>query len=211
MNSRITLPLTEKENTQALPVQSRNLDLVPLPSQANNTSVTFSSNSMEIEAIYGGMMKQIKDLGTFCKGNWTAISDKICEIESRNITVEEAVSDLVRKDIETTKIVNEQISIIESAAQAFNWLKVNLEEIRQGNLNLKKVEEWFNTHVLGFNDLNRILNDVRQLNIAKELTEDKFTKINGVCDNLQSCYANIKNQVGTMSSRSVERKKYPYH
>ncbi len=115
MNHRNLISLPNDESAQALSVQSQNLDLVPFTNH-----IKAPSNGMEIETVYNMMIKQIKDLGTLCGGNWASLAEKISEIQERNTSVEEAVSELIRKDIETTTIVTDQIVIIESTAQALN-------------------------------------------------------------------------------------------
>ncbi len=159
---------------------------------------------MEIETIYGGMVKQIRDLGDFCRGNWACLTQKISAIQERETSVEEAVSELIRKDIETTKIVKDQIMIIESTARALNWFRTNLEDTRaEQNSNFKRITDWIQTFEHG-NHSEQIHNDVRQLNVATGLIEDKINQVRGNYETLQTANTNMKAQMNSLNSKVKE-------
>ncbi len=199
------LSLTGGEETQVTPVQSQNLDLVSLSNHQNNQNLdSIQPHTMEIEMVYSGMIQQIKELGTFCRGNWATLSEKINDLQTRNTTIEVAVTELVTKDIETTKLINEQIQIIEAASQTFSWLKLNIEEIRiDHDTRLKSMKDWIQK-ISQENDKSLILTDIRKINIARELMEDRVNKLHGKYEGMQSNVSCIRNSTGNLNSKVDE-------
>jgi len=72
---------------------------------------------MNIESAYDSMIQQVRSLGEFCRNSWSAVDNRINNVENRTLTVEEVVSTLVSKDTKTPKIVNDQLQFAESTVQ----------------------------------------------------------------------------------------------
>jgi len=165
------------------------------PTQNNN-------NAMNIESTYGNMIQQVKNLGEFCRNTWAAVDTRINNVEGRQVTVEEAVTALVNKDTETTKIISDQLEFAESTIQALNWIKSNLEMNKtETQNNFQKISDWYSNLNKDSESLSKIDQDIRALNIAKQLNEDKWAQINNKLGSISDNLNLFKNQLSSHSSK----------
>jgi len=188
------------EVAQYQPVQSRNLDIVTFSGQSNAQNP--SDSRMNIESIYGTMIKNIKDLGEFCKNSWSTVDTRIGNVEGRTVTLEEAVTALVSKDSDTTKIISDQFQFAENTVQALNWLKNSYEQSKtETQLHIQKLTDWLSNFKSEQEDISRLNQDVRALNVAKELSEDKLQLILNKSEGTTNEINQIKSQQAILLSK----------
>lgn len=201
MNQSNNSQLVAAEGGQYLPVQSHNLDIVPYSAQSDRPEDT----SMNIESLYGVMIQRVKDLGEYCRTSWTAVDGRIERVEGQVVTIDEAIHALVNKDAETTKIISEQMQFAENATQALNWLKDTHELTKtETQNNLQKLADCFGALNRENENLPKFYQDIRNLNVSKELVEDKLNQFNQKLEAALGGFNNLKSQMNSISSRLTE-------
>ena len=193
------LQISNGETGQYQQGQSNSLEIVPYSGYGNSSG---TSTAMNIESTYGNMIQQVKNLGEFCRNTWAAVDTRINNVEGRQVTLEEAVTALVEKDTETTKIINDQFAFTENTIQALNWIKSSLEMNKTETQNkFQKFSDWYSSLNRDTESISRMDQDIRTLNISKQLNEDKWIQINNKLDSISDNFNVIKNQLSSYSSK----------
>lgn len=189
------LPLTNGESTHLNQAQNQNQEIVVGPNQASDIVASVTTRPMDIESIYGIMVRQVRDLGQFCKSAWSTVNTRISSLEGRNATLEEAVTALISKDDETTKIVNDQFAFMESSVQAYNYLRTSVDQSMQSVFdNIKKISDWTTTNHKEVEYLKDIYKDIRNRSIDSELALDKVNKLEKCRDSTEQSINSLKSQ-----------------
>ena len=134
-NPTRNLALTEIESTQPSSDQGHSLNVI--------NSNTHTNGQMEIESIFGTMIRQVGMIGQMCRDNFTETRTRIEALEDKSNLVNDALQALVNKDQEVTDIVRNQVTFNEAASHALNWLKSTIEHQKLLNgRDKKKDEDW---------------------------------------------------------------------
>jgi len=196
------LPITSVDSGQYTPVQSRNLDIVPY----STGQIARPSSSMEIESIFGNMLKQVSMTGQMSKENFFEARTKIEALEDRSNLIGEALDTLVSKDQEITNMMRNQSSFNDSVSQAMNWLKSSIDTLHQASSHDPrklqdldtKVSEEIKSLQLSCRDQS---SELRNLTVGLGLTEDHLKNLVSSVNAQTSSNNNALTQVNSMTSK----------
>ena len=86
---------------------------------------------MEIESVFGNMLKQVAMIGKMCRENFQEARIKIESLEDKSNLVEEALNTLVNKDQEITNMMKNQSTFNNSISKALSWLKSSYDSLQE--------------------------------------------------------------------------------
>ncbi len=209
MNPSSPFPaLTDSENTQSTPVQSHNLDIVPVSASV----LTNSTSKMEIETIFHTMLKQVGGIGELCRNNLMEAGSRLETLEDKSNLVNAALETLVNKDLDITNMLKCQANFNDFASQALSWLRKSYDYQQESFLTEKKRSlEWeqrINDEVRTSQKMSRDaftrIDDLKSFCIRSQLLEDLLTKANTNIEVQESAINTLKLQSNSLQMRVTE-------
>ena len=196
--------LEEVDNRQSKPVRSQNLDIVSLP-----TRLQKPITPMEIESLFGIMVKQVSLIGESCRNNLTEARARIAALEDKSNIVNEALDTLVTKDMELTTIMKNQATYNEVLSQAVNWLRttmeaqqhLNLADFQRLNEMYHKVYEDTKSIQSSSRDILSKTEELRNTNIRIELLEEQMKNFQTTTETQFNSKENLMIQMNSQLSK----------
>ncbi len=207
MNSSLSSnnALTDSENIQSKPVQSHNLDIVPVSACIQG----LPNSKMEIENIFHIMLKQVGTIGEMCRNNFLEAGSRLAVLEDKSNLVNAALETLVNKDEEITSMLKCQANFNEFASQALNWLRRS-SDLQQQTLNAEKMRslEWeqrTNEDIRASQKFSKEAiartEDLRNFSFKAQLLEDQVHKLDKITETHEACINTLKFQSNTFQTR----------
>jgi len=171
-----------------MPVQSRNLDIVQLSAGQGLKGI----NSMEIESLFGSMIKQVSLIGESCRNNLTEARVRISALEDKSNIVNEALDTLVTKDQELTVTMRNQALYNEVISQTISWLRNTMEAQQQLNItDFQRINDWNKKF---FDDFKLFQTSVQSSHIKSEEFRNALIKTELLDDQVKSIQSTLEMQ-----------------
>ncbi len=198
------VPYSQVEKEQSMVVQSHNLDIVPL----STTQISNHSN-MEIETVFGNMLRQVSLIGDMCWNSFQEARAKLQDLEDKSNIVEKALETPVNKDQELTVIIQNQSDFNQCVSNAINWLKLTMENCTQSNQAMitksngweKRIDEDIKHLQLLNKDQCTRVDELRGMGVKVELMNDQLRKISSSIETNNGLMNSTLTQMNSMSMR----------